>query len=287
MPELPEVETIRKDLSRLTKNLQITDLHLLDKRSLHQTSFAKFRQIKGKYIKKWDRIGKLMIVELVEPKLFLLIHLKMTGQLIYRRRRSIVPGGHSLPDWHNDFPNKYTIAYFIFSDDSVLFFNDMRRFAYLRVATEAELQAVKDKFGPDVMSIDFSLPYWLEVASSRKAPIKNILLNQQILAGIGNIYADEVCFRARVKPTRRASDLTKAELTAIFKAIKQIMPLAIKHRGTTFSDYLDAQGRRGGFVKLLKVYGRAGQKCKRCKQGVIKKIKLGGRGTHFCSFCQI
>ncbi len=287
MPELPEVETIRLDLDRLTKNLRITDLQLLDRRALQQTSARKFYQLKGKQIKQWDRIGKLMIVELASPQLFLLIHLKMTGQLIYRHNVDIIPGGHGLPDWHANLPNKYTIAYFSLSNGSQLFFNDMRRFAYLRVATKTELHQIKNNFGPDAISPDFSLPYWLSAVSLRKAPIKNILLNQKILAGIGNIYADEICFRARIKPTRKANKLTKQELTAIFRAIKQIMPLAIKHRGTTFSDYLDAHGQRGGFVKLLKVYGRAGKKCKRCQKGVIKKVKLGGRGTHFCPFCQI
>ena len=111
-------------------------------------------------------------------------------------------------------------------------------------------------------------------------------MNQKLLAGIGNIYADEVCFRARVKPMRRVDDLSRQELVAIFRSIKQIMPLAIKHRGTTFSNYVDGRGKKGGFVRLLKVYGRAGKKCRRCQRGIVKKIKLGGRGTHFCSICQ-
>ncbi len=286
MPELPEVETIRRDLAKVSRGLRLQEAKLLDRRALKQTPRGRWQKLRGQKIKGWHRIGKLLIVEFDSLPLFLLIHLKMTGQLIYQNKQQLIPGGHGLPDITASLPNKYTVAVFALTGGGKIFFNDMRRFGYLRVVTRSELEEVKQNFGPDVIAADFTLPYWLRIAKGRKMPIKSLLMNQKLLAGVGNIYADEICFRAKVKPTRTANDLSRQELVAIFRATKQIMPLAIKYRGTTFSDYVDGKGRKGGFVRLLKVYGRAGKKCKRCRQGVIKKIKLGGRGTHFCPICQ-
>ncbi len=286
MPELPEVETIRRDLARVSQGRRFKAVEFLDKRVLKQTPKSRWQKLVDQKIKDWRRIGKLLIVEFDSLSLFLLIHLKMTGQLIYQSKHQLIPGGHNLPDITASLPNKYTVAVFALTGGGKIFFNDMRRFGYVRLATRAEFEKITENFGPDVMTADFSLSYWLNIAKDRKAPIKNLLMNQKLLAGIGNIYADEVCFRAKVRPTRPANSLTKQELMVIFKAIKQIMPLAIKYRGTTFSDYVDGKGKKGGFVRFLKVYGLSGKKCKRCRQGVIKKIKLGGRGTHFCLHCQ-
>ena len=111
-------------------------------------------------------------------------------------------------------------------------------------------------------------------------------MNQKLIAGLGNIYADEVCFYAKIKPSRRVSLLTEREIKKLYQGCKVILAKAVKARGTTFSDYVDADGRQGGFVKYLQVYGRKGEKCKHCRRGVIIKIKQGGRGTHYCPRCQ-
>jgi formamidopyrimidine-DNA glycosylase len=284
MPELPEVETIRRDLAARLLNKKICEVKINKQRMVRNNAKLFAKTLAGNKFTAINRIGKLLIFRL-QTGGFLLIHLKMTGQLIYCHLGKFIAGGHSLPKIGSDLPNKYSHIIFSFTNGDRLFFNDMRQFGYLEIVTSQQLERVKNKFGMEPLTDNFKLAELTKILKKRSAPIKAVLLNQKLIAGIGNIYADEILFAAHILSTRRANSLSDKEIKNIFLASKKVLTQAIKHRGTTFNDYVDAHGNVGSFVKFLKVYSRAGQKCYRCG-GIVKKIKMGGRGTHFCPNCQ-
>ncbi|MFH1946756.1 MAG: bifunctional DNA-formamidopyrimidine glycosylase/DNA-(apurinic or apyrimidinic site) lyase [Candidatus Magasanikbacteria bacterium] len=284
MPELPEVETIRQDLKKKIVNKKITNVLITTKArtNLSRNKFAS--ELKGETVKDVDRVGKLLIFVLPDEK-YLLIHLKMTGQLIYQKGKKIIPGGHHDLSTVSDLPNKFTRITFEFSDGGRLFFNDMRRFGYLKIVDSKELEKVKSKFGIEPLAKDFTIDNFKKALQGRKTNIKALLLNQQIFAGIGNIYADEACFDAGIRPDTQVSELSSVQVNKLYKSVQKIIKKAIEMRGTTFNNYRDSDGNQGNFVQHLKVYGRAGLKCKRCS-GIIEKTRVAGRGTHHCSKCQ-
>ena len=292
MPELPEVETIIRDLRKRILGIKIFDIEVLLPRIVKNTKVNFKKKLINNRFLNIERIGKLIVIKL-ERGGFLLVHLKMTGQLIYQKGKKIIAGGHSegnvrpVPSEVEGvtLPNKWTRVVLTFQDKSKLYFNDLRTFGYLRIVDNKELEVVKSKFGVEPLGIELTLNLFKEKIKPRKTSIKVVLLNQQIIAGLGNIYVDEILFRAGLRPTRKASGLKNKELEAIYKAIRPILRQAIKARGTTFNNFVDADGHVGNFISRLKVYGRAGEKCKKCGSK-IKKIKVAGRGTHFCAQCQ-
>src|SRR3989339_1850807 len=194
MPELPEVETIRRDLTKVILGKKITNIEVLHKAPV-KDGVKKFQEaLKDKVIKKIDRVGKLMMLELSSGN-FLLVHLKMTGQLIYQNKKNLIAGGHSFSSFDiTDSPNKYTWVIWSFSDGSKLYFNDLRKFGYLKIVDKKQKEKIVAKYGAEPLTKIFTLNKFLEILDKRNAPIKSVLLNQALIAGIGNIYADEVCF---------------------------------------------------------------------------------------------
>jgi len=285
MPELPEVETIRKDLNKKIAGKKIKSLEIKSKKTI-KNSLSLFRKVLlGSRFEKIDRIGKLLIFEIEKSDYLLLVHLIMTGQLIYHQGKEIIAGGHSEKNDGVIIPDKHNRVNITFEDDSKLFFNDMRLFGYFKLIKKQELKEVKVRFGPEPFSKELNIDYLIDVFKKRKANIKAVLLDQKIVAGIGNIYADEILFLSGVRPTRLVNSLTKKEIEKIQKAINKIIDKALKYRGTTFNDYVDASGKTGNFEKMLKVYGRGEKKCKKCDKKLIK-IKVAGRGTVYCPKCQ-
>jgi formamidopyrimidine-DNA glycosylase len=240
----------------------------------------------GKTIAEIDRRGKLMIVRFKKNDEVLLVHLKMTGQLIYVFKKTIIGGGHSFKTLNTQLPDKYTGAIFTFSDGSKLFFNDLRKFGYLKLADTAQLKKVLAGFGIEPLTHEFTYGAFSVLIKTKKMNIKTLLLNQALVAGVGNIYADEICHAAGVLPMRRTQTLTKDEIKKLYQATNAIIKKAIHYRGTTFNNYVDSDGRTGNFVRFLKVYERDGERCLACKKGLIHKKKIAGRGTHFCPHCQ-
>ncbi len=356
MPELPEVETIRRGLSAKLKGKTILKV-IAAQSKINQNQLDEYKNtLKGAKVLAVRRRGKLLIVECVDgqnhrgfppgnpgvpaDKFFLLIHLKMTGQLVYRKNNKILPGGHELPENPHSLPNKYTYITFVFTDGGQLFFNDQRKFAYSKIVDNKGLEKILDGFGIEPLTDDFTLKNFKRVfyknsansptlprgnhpcfqpgatpgvfanylqvgitpggcppgnprgfsqlgPSQKTAPVKNILLNQKLIAGIGNIYADEICFDAGVKPQKSVAELTNEDITKLFLSTNKLLKLAIENGGTTFRNYRDSSGKKGGFRQFLKVYQQDGKKCLRCKTiNMIKKIKIGGRGTHYCPGCQ-
>ena len=300
MPELPEVETLKRQLKILPgKKIKIVKVDW--PKTVKPLSIRQWQLLlKNKTIKRVARQAKVLILALSD-KSFLLTHLKMTGQLIYKpgrnvssvsplykRGESMVIGGHPQVGGADNLPNKFTRVIIEFTDGSFLYFNDMRKFGWMRRMNSSQMKDFFSGFGVDVLSAKFNLNYFQTILERYpKRKIKQVLMDQKLLAGIGNIYADESCFAAGLLPTRLAGNLTSKETINLYNHIKRIIKLAVAKKGTSFRDYVHSDGQPGGFAPYLQVYGRGGERCKRrgCA-GKIDKIKIGGRGTHFCKICQ-
>lgn len=284
MPELPEVETVANDLNKVLTNKKILEIKALDKKILASSVIALKKQILGQKIKGVRRRAKMVIVDFGQH--WLIFHLKMTGQLIFRSKKNIIAGGHPIVSTGLEVPNKFTRLIFKLSDNSFLYFNDIRKFGWAKIINFKDFSDIESSVGHEPLNKEFTLNVFNQLLTRRpKMLIKAFLLDQKLIAGLGNIYVDEVLFQAGVRPIRRVKTLTNLEQTKIFKAIPIILKKAILKRGTTFSNYLDGHGSKGSFVPFLKVYGRANKPCKNCGQ-LIEKIRVAGRGTHYCPKCQ-
>lgn len=282
MPELPEVETIVNDLKDVLPGKSITGIDLFWKKSLNVTPVIFLNKLRSKKVKAIRRKAKTIIIDFGD--LFLLVHLKMTGQLVWQDKNGLFGGGHPIVGVGMDLPNKFTRAVIYFGSQK-LYFNDVRKFGWLRLFDKKELAEYEAKSGLEPLSPEFSYANFREIFRGRKTKIKTALLNQALVAGLGNIYVDESLYLAGIRPLRLISDISEIEWKKLYQSIKAVLKKSIKYRGTSFSDYRDAKGRQGNFVKYLQVYGRHEKKCFKCGQ-IIKKIRLGGRGTHYCEHCQ-
>lgn len=216
----------------------------------------------------------------------MLAHLKMTGQFFFVSGKEITGGGHSqaAKDSQN-LPNKHTRVAFYFSDDSALYFNDMRKFGYLRLTDGAGVAKAKARFGAEATDPKFNTATFHTRISKKQNPIKATLLDQGLISGLGNIYVDEALFRAKILPSRLSSTVSLSELKDIISASRKIMNHSIKVGGTTFQHFLDTKGNTGNYSNHLKVFGKHGQPCPTCTSP-IQKTRVAGRGTHFCAKCQ-
>jgi len=287
MPELPEVETIRRQLYSELKKKKITGIEIRLPRLVRGSVLSFKKGVLGSTVTDVRRRAKILILHLSNG-FSIIIHLKLTGQLIYKKKNKVKIGGHPIKDGDKDLPNKYTQAIFIFKDGSKLFFNDLRKFGYFRLAKTTDLETMfqKEKFGPEPLDKRFTLEVFQALLNKKKiTKIKPLLMDQTFMAGLGNIYATEACFEAGIKPTRPAGLLKPAKVIVLFKAVKRILLEAIKKQGSSSNTYVDAYGQPGGYVPLLKVYGRKGRPCRRCRTK-IKSINLAGRGTAYCPKCQ-
>lgn len=269
MPELPEVETLRRDLSRVIIGKIISHAEFLWVKSLHNLTPKTFnRKIHGQKIIEIERRAKILNF-LLGNKSLIAVHLKMTGQLI-----------------DNSNPTKHTRAIFHFTDGSKLYFNDLRKFGWLKLIQENDWPKFIAHLGPEPLEKNFTQKYFSEIlARYPKRKIKQLLLDQTLISGIGNIYADESLFASQILPNRIINKLAESEINLLYQNIKKILKFAIRKGGTSIRDYRRAGGEPGGFAPYLKVYDRAGDKCLTCAK-MIEKIKQNGRGTHFCPNCQ-
>ncbi len=287
MPELPEVETVRLQLVRSVTGKEIKKVDILHPKSVgFDTSISK--RLPGSTIGNIDRIGKLLIFTFKkESNLFLLIHLKMTGQLIFRDKKgTLAGGGHSMSELdYRKLPGRHTRVAIHFTDGSSLFFNDMRLFGYIKLASLEEMEAARAGFGPEPIATDFDTTNFVEAVQKRRAPIKAILLDQSFVAGLGNIYVDEALWRAKIKPTRIGTDITEKEAMLLLESAGNVMREAIAQGGTTFQHFVDTADNKGNFTAYLQVFGKQNTPCSRCGTS-IEKIRLAGRGTHYCPQCQ-
>jgi formamidopyrimidine-DNA glycosylase len=233
------------------------------------------------------RRAKLLLIDL-SSGMTVVIHLKMSGQLIWQPRsgRSVI-GGHPIPRGTENLPNAYTHITFVTSR-GLLFFNDQRQFGFVKIVQTSSLKSWFDDqgYGPEPLSDDFTFEAFNVLFRRHQAKrVKPTLLDQRVIAGIGNIYADEACHFARVRPGRRIRSLKLKERRALYHGIRHVLTLSLRHSGTTAEHYRTSDGREGNMIRFLRVYGRTGLPCRRCS-GLIKKIVLAQRGTHYCPGCQ-
>ncbi|MGA2666523.1 MAG: bifunctional DNA-formamidopyrimidine glycosylase/DNA-(apurinic or apyrimidinic site) lyase [Patescibacteria group bacterium] len=282
MPELPEIETIKKGLAKKIIGKEIVDIKIETTKSFQGDK----ENILGAKIEEIGRRAKLISMKLSNG-FNLLFHLKLTGQLIYVENGERMAGGHPSHDWHAKLPNTNTRLIFTFKNGSKLFFNDLRKFGWCKVLTDIELREIFEGYGVEPFTSDFTVDYLLRKA--KKIPNRNIkqfLTDQEIIAGIGNIYVDESLFLAGVLPTRKLRDLSMAEWQKINVSVLKVLKLGLKYGGTSDRDYVNALGVKGGMQNYLKVYHRVGQPCLGGCGGVVKRMTIGGRGTHYCPTCQ-
>ena len=292
MPELPEVETVRRGLKKYILNKKIVRIVVLEDKSFQDAlsdevsrSNAKCRKLSDKTIENLRRFGKALVIDL-DNEYSLMIHLRMTGQLIWRGKTGEFAAGHPSENFVAKLPNKQTRVIFEL-EDGKLFFNDQRKFGFVKVlpTTEIENDTFIKKLGPEPWKMSEKELY-KRCQRHKKALIKAVLLNQEVMAGLGNIYADETLFAAGVHPERRAGELSEIEVAKILTEAKVVMTAAIEAGGSTMATYVKADGTRGDYLdNFAQVFGKQGEKCPKCGTRIIK-IRVAGRGTHICPHCQ-
>lgn len=280
MPELPEAQTIASTLASKIENCSIISIDLLRQSALHEASLP-LDTLKNGLVKRVGRRGKMIMVELLHHGVeikgksdILLFHLRMTGKLL-TGELSDSPGKYARCVFKMENPEKRVFN---------LIFEDMRTFGKIIAGTREKLLdwPYWQSLGPEPLEMRVDDLY-SRLKGGR--PIKTALLDQQVLAGIGNIYADESLFRARINPLRRAGEITKDESSNLMEAIQFILKKAIAKGGSSIRDYVDANGKKGNFQNSFSVYGRGGHNCIHCGN-ILKKIQIGGRATVYCPVCQ-
>ncbi len=285
MPELPEVETIKLDLYKLIVNRKIVAVEVSLLKQIKNPLKYFLKNIVGVKIKQIKRRAKNLFLEL-DNGYFLVFHLKMTGQLIYRSKKGwLAGGGHSIRQDLKKLPNKYSHVIFTFENGARLFFNDMRQFGWVKLVDKKELEQMFKKIGPEPLDKGLTADKFMALLVKKKTAIKSLLMEQDFVAGVGNIYASEACFCAGIAPIRQANSLSPSEAKKLLLCLKKILRLAIEKKGTSVVDYVDAFGERGQMSRFLKVYGRVSQPCLKC--GIpLKIMRQAQRTTVFCSHCQ-
>lgn len=290
MPELPEVETIVRDLNKKILGRKVKDIWFdFAKQIKAPKNPVDFKKaVIGRKIGKVERRGKNIIFRL-NGGFVMLIHQKMTGHLLVGRWRREKNKWVSLETGPlREKVNDYIHLMFYLDNGRQLALSDLRKFAKVLAVDEkkfAELEEIKS-LGPEPLEKKFTFVKFKEALARKKSgKIKQVLMEQSVIAGIGNIYADEILWEAKVYPLKNAAALSGNELKRIYKAMRKILILALRRRGSSVSDYRDTAGQRGTYDLIRKVYRREGEKCSRCG-AIIKRFKLGGRSGHYCPACQ-
>jgi formamidopyrimidine-DNA glycosylase len=282
MPELPEVETVRRQLGKVIVGKKIAKIDVL-KAKIWSGEVA---DVLDSPITAVERRSKILRVRFANDA-NLIIHLKMSGQLIYVDGDFRTGGGHPTADWVQDLPSSHTRVVFTFTDKTKLFFNDQRMFGWIKVATDEQVERSFEGLAPDVIDPKITAEYLFEKSQRRKIPIKQFIMDNQIVAGVGNIYACDALNLARISPLRLAGMLSKEEITCLLKSMREVIDLGIELGGATaHGEYVNVAGLAGKYQDRMRVYSKKGDPCPNCAT-VIIKMKLGGRGTFYCPNCQI
>ncbi len=273
MPELPEVETIKRTLEKKLTGLTIVDVDINTPKIIRAPAPEEFtRSVKGCKITRLRRRGKYLLIYLSRDKV-MIIHLRMTGRLVYAEPADPLP--------------RHTHIIFQLSNGCELRFADMRRFGRVSLAQVQDLNQLKviKELGPEPLEQDFTTSYLRKTLKRKRVRIKSLLLDQTFIAGLGNIYADEALHRARLHPERVACSLTPREIAKLHSSIVEVLQEGIANRGTSMRDYVDGNGRAGDYQSLLRVYSREGERCLQCGTPVAR-VKVGGRSSYYCPACQ-
>lgn len=282
MPELPEVETIRIGLNRLLPDRKIAVVTFDWPKSFPNAPVDVEQFLVGATVVKVARRAKVLLIEL-SSKYSLVIHLKMTGQLVFRGEQNF-GAGHPSDSLVGRLPDKSTRVIITFADGSKLFFNDQRKFGWVKLLPTTEVSNIDfmKKVGPEPLEASFT-PSILAARLARRpnTSIKAALLDQTVLAGIGNIYADESLWMAKIHPATLVKNVSRQKINQLYSSIREVLQLSIKNGGSTDKNYVNAEGKKGNYLNFANVFRREGQPCPRCGT-IIIKTKVAGRGTHIC-----
>ncbi len=272
LPELPEVETVRRGLNRLVKGKVISKVEVTYAPMIKTGVDAFCQDLIGQEILDVDRRGKYLLIYLTDH--VLISHLRMEGKYNFFADQVSA--------------NKHFHAFFTFIDGSTLVYQDVRKFGTMELLGKADVDAyfISRKIGPEPTEEDFDLEEFAKKLAKSKKPIKSHLLDQSLVAGLGNIYVDEVLFKAKVHPAQTSNQLSTDQVADLRQATIEVLQLGIEKGGSTIRTYKNALGMDGTMQDYLQVYGKTGQACPRCQTEIVK-IQLGGRGTHFCPTCQV
>lgn len=281
MPELPEVETIARRLNEVLSGKRIASVEILREKSFQGDT----QQILGTQVTTVSRKAKVLQIHLSNGY-SLLIHLKMTGQLIYQENGRRLGGGHPSDDWVNELPSKYTRAIVEFAEGGTLFFNDLRVFGWIKVVTADEVAKEMANYAPDIIDAEITPLYLQKIFERRSQPIKLVIMDNSVVAGIGNIYANDALHLAKVNPLRPAKSLSAKEVQKVYEAAVFVIQKGIELGGATIDNYRTVDGLAGGYQDIVRVYQREGKKCLVCGTNIIR-TKQGGRSTFYCTTCQV
>lgn len=288
MPELPEVETIKRGLERLVVGKQISKIDFDNAKSFPNSPADVKQFLINCQINDIERRGKALLLNL-NSDYSLIVHLRMTGQLVYHNGKEHFGAGHPNDSLINRLPDKSTRVCLTFSDGSNLFFNDQRKFGWMRLQPTSAIDEISffRRLGPEPLQSNFSWPdLRLRLSRRLRTSIKAALLDQSVIAGVGNIYADESLWGAKIHPATLVGALTAADYRRLHTSLIDILNLSIELGGSTDRNYVDAEGKKGSYLEFARVFRRQNQACPRCGE-IILKIRVAGRGTHFCPRCQV
>ena len=280
MPELPEVETIRRGLLKCIKWQKIAAVKIFCEKNF----IGEKEAILGAKVKELRRFGKALVIDL-DNETSMICHLRMTGQMIYRGEEDFA-GGHPNDNFVDELPNKQTRVEIDF-EKGKLFFNDQRKFGFMKVVKTEEV--LKDKFIMSLAPEPWQMTgeeLFNRLQRHKNAPIKAVILDQKIISGLGNIYADEALFFAKIHPARKAGTISHKEAEKLVLGAREVMERSLEAGGSTMATYVKADGTKGDYLELFaEVFNREGKPCRRCGTEIIK-IRVAGRGTHICPNCQ-
>ena len=288
MPELPEVEVVKRSLARKVQNLIIQKVNIKDSKLRYHVDKNKFRKIIGLRIKKIERKSKFLLFFL-NKNFIMMVHLGMTGKFFFvdRKNTKLKTSFYYNIDYKKE--QKYDRVEFILNKNQKLIYNDVRKFGFIKLLSNKKY---KDNFhlkhlGPEPLKNTFNYTYFKNYIKGRSRVIKDILMDQKFVSGLGNIYANEILFLSKVKPSRKVKNLKEFELKKIIKLTKEVLKNAIELGGSSIKDFSSSNGKKGSFQQHFNVYGKKGHLCsnKNCKNKIVKSI-ISNRSTFFCSNCQ-
>ena len=288
MPELPEVETVRTGLQKLIVGRKILSVSHDNPKSFPNAPMDVEQFLKNATVSGVRRRAKVLMIDL-STNYTLVIHLKMTGQLVFVDNKSRFGAGHPNDSLVGNLPDKSTRVIFEFNDGSHLYFNDQRKFGWVRLIPTPEVPNIDfmKKVGPEPLEADFTAEQFAERFKRRaRTTIKAAILDQTVIAGVGNIYADESLWGAKIHPATLVGNLPYSKFKLLYTEVRFVMNLSIEKGGSTNRNYVNAEGKKGSYMDFARVFRREGLPCPRCGHTIIK-IRVAGRGTHICPHDQV
>ena len=288
MPELPEVEVVKRSLTRKTQNLIVKAIKINDGRLRYKIDRKKIKKIIGLKFKKISRRSKYLLF-FFNQNVVMLVHLGMTGKFFFVDYKRTKHKTSFYYDLNENKDKKHDRVIFDLSNNQKLIYNDVRKFGFIKFIKQVNLdQNVHHKYlGPEPLSVKFNFRYFKNYVKEKERTIKDILMDQKFISGLGNIYVNEILFFSGVRPTKKIKKLTNFEIQKIIKYSKKIISKAIIHGGSSIKNFSSSSGKKGSFQQHFSVYGKKGENCPRVKcKGNIKKIIIANRASFYCARCQ-